>query len=547
MGFLREIPAGTPDDLKLTPAEVEKSEALSHLAWGFFLQYEGQASFDRISSHYLKAVEVFPESRLVLKRLISPWLVSGEHGKIADALAPIAKQKPRNARLQLLVVTALRADGRNNQGADLLRDALERNDWSTPSLLPELVDILLADDRQEELARLMRRIRKSKAMRYSFGGAYASALFYDAQCSHDDWGKLSKRSQAKLLRLRDRHVVSAATQITPDLDPRSLGHMLSLLVQQEAWEEACSVMERLETGGYDLTGRHYVHYVQALLGLGEYDDALDLASQLRDGFSLRPPTMFLLGRIFQDSNFPEQAAHWYESVVLAVPGMKPPRIRLAYLCLRLERPEKGLVALQTLRTGGPRLLFLRARLQQAAGRSSTAFDLACRAERIARASNDESFLDAGFLLPFAVICEEAGQWDRALAAAQHALHRNPNNPACQNFLGYILADRGLDLPEAERLIHRAIACRPENVPYLDSLAWVFHKQGRRKPARRVIEKALRLANVSQRDPVILDHAGDIYHANHLKILARLYWSMAQAASPDPALQKRLEKKLTDLR
>lgn len=112
-------------------------------------------------------------------------------------------------------------------------------------------------------------------------------------------------------------------------------------------------------------------------------------------------------------------------------------------------------------------------------------------------------------LQYAVMSERAGDLAAAEDSFRYLLDKDPDNANILNYLGYSLADRGLKLAEAEALIARAVKAEPSNGAYLDSLAWVHFKQGRYADARKEINAAL--AIISD-DPILWDHAGDIYAA-----------------------------------
>src|SRR5205085_8281459 len=93
---------------------------------------------------------------------------------------------------------------------------------------------------------------------------------------------------------------------------------------------------------------------------------------------------------------------------------------------------------------------------------------------------------------------ELEQIDKAAEQLKALLAKDPNNPTYNNDLGYIWADRGMNLAEAEKLIRKAIeedrkqrkaspSLRPEedrdSSAYLDSLGWVLFKQGKAKEAK----------------------------------------------------------------
>lgn len=117
------------------------------------------------------------------------------------------------------------------------------------------------------------------------------------------------------------------------------------------------------------------------------------------------------------------------------------------------------------------------------------------------------------------------------------LERNPGDAAALNYLGYALADRGLKLGEAEDLIRRAIALDPKNGAYLDSLGWVYFRQGKSREAVKELRAAL---EVLSDDETVWDHLGDAYASLSEEVLAWNSWKISQMLKP---LQKGLEDKI----
>ncbi|MFZ0618572.1 MAG: tetratricopeptide repeat protein, partial [Candidatus Acidiferrales bacterium] len=130
------------------------------------------------------------------------------------------------------------------------------------------------------------------------------------------------------------------------------------------------------------------------------------------------------------------------------------------------------------------------------------------------------------------IYEREKKFDQAEQEFQKALQVNPNNAPVLNYYGYMLADRGIRLPEATALIERAVTQDPANGAYLDSLGWAYYKQNKLTEAEENLRKAVaREAN----DPTILSHLGDIYMKQGKTELAAETWEKAlsewQKASP----------------
>ena len=114
-----------------------------------------------------------------------------------------------------------------------------------------------------------------------------------------------------------------------------------------------------------------------------------------------------------------------------------------------------------------------------------------------------------------------------------------------NYLGYILANRGLRLDEAKAMIEKALEQSPENGAFLDSLGWVYFRQGNYRKARYYVEKALQFEDTSA---AIHDHLGDIYHRIGMKRRAIQYWERAlEMEDVTPGETEEILQKLQDAR
>ena len=107
--------------------------------------------------------------------------------------------------------------------------------------------------------------------------------------------------------------------------------------------------------------------------------------------------------------------------------------------------------------------------------------------------------------------------------------------AC-NDLGYHLADGSRSLPEAERLIRRAIAVdradrhksgdmEPISGSLLDSAAWLLFRQEKLTEARDLLERVSHMADGGS-DGVVWDHLGDVRYRLGDKDKARAAWQEA---------------------
>jgi tetratricopeptide (TPR) repeat protein len=156
---------------------------------------------------------------------------------------------------------------------------------------------------------------------------------------------------------------------------------------------------------------------------------------------------------------------------------------------------------------------------------------------------------AWFLL--GAIYDAQKRYDEAEAMFKKSLAITPSDAMVLNYYGYMLADRGVRLDEALTMIHKAVTEDPANGAYLDSLGWVYFKQGKLSDAEQYLEQAVAHSN---EDPTILGHLGDVYakmgqseQAQQVWEKALVQWQKALPADYEPSQVSQLQAKLKDLK
>jgi tetratricopeptide (TPR) repeat protein len=155
------------------------------------------------------------------------------------------------------------------------------------------------------------------------------------------------------------------------------------------------------------------------------------------------------------------------------------------------------------------------------------------------------------------------QIDQATEQLQKLLANKPDDPGYNNDLGYIWADNDVKLPEAEKLIRKALALdrkrraanasltqdekERDNGAYLDSLGWVLFKQKKYKEAKDALLKAVDDKNSQHIE--IYDHLGDVHLMLGERDLAIQAWRKGlevvgegrREAERKAVVEKKLEK------
>ncbi|RPI29156.1 MAG: tetratricopeptide repeat protein [Acidobacteria bacterium] len=142
------------------------------------------------------------------------------------------------------------------------------------------------------------------------------------------------------------------------------------------------------------------------------------------------------------------------------------------------------------------------------------------------------------------IYERQEQYGDAETSFKKVLEKNPRHAPVLNYLGYMLADRGIRLDEAKDYINRAVALDPHNGAYLDSLGWVYFKLKEYEQAERFLRQAVEL---NGDDSTILEHLGDVYGKLGRYDEAGQYYEKSVSQSKESDERKRVQGKLTGVK
>lgn len=294
------------------------------------------------------------------------------------------------------------------------------------------------------------------------------------------------------------------------------------------------------------------------LKLNDPDRALAIILQYPDD----PDLALEAAALFLSQEFPDHAAQLLDPLA----EQKPiPVDALFYLALleyeNRDNPEQALVYLKAIPANHPlyeRSLLFRIHALYQSGQEDAARSLCAKAIEqfpnqpefpLALAEIDErqgdlpkaleTLLAAGSTWPdntvllyrLGALYERMEKRDQALATMEKIIHLEPEHADALNFLGYTLADEGRDLERAEVLIQNALRIKPDNGYYVDSLAWVYYRQGKISQAWQEIRRAVHFVET---DAVIWEHYGDIAKALGLPGEARKGYSKALELEGDNA-------------
>ncbi|HET7437232.1 MAG TPA: tetratricopeptide repeat protein [Thermoanaerobaculia bacterium] len=123
------------------------------------------------------------------------------------------------------------------------------------------------------------------------------------------------------------------------------------------------------------------------------------------------------------------------------------------------------------------------------------------------------------------------------------LEKQPQHAQTLNYLGYMWAESGVNLDRAQDMLTRAVSQQPRNGAFIDSLGWLYFRQGKLDLAERYLTDATRLL---PRDATVHEHLADVLVRRGEGDRALQLYRLALSLDPDPKESETLRTKIAEL-
>jgi Flp pilus assembly protein TadD len=254
------------------------------------------------------------------------------------------------------------------------------------------------------------------------------------------------------------------------------------------------------------------------------------------GLNYRDPdaVRYLLGQMSEEQKQWPQAIQYYESIKGSDHEL-PARMRTANALAKQGKVDEALTFLRRVADerpdDEPQLIVAEAQILRDAHRHNDAFKLLSEAL-------DKQPDQPDFLYDLALTAEKLERFDLLEANLRKLIQVKPDHAHAYNALGYSFAERNIRLPEARKLIEKALEISPEDYFIIDSLGWVLYREGDLKGAAR----ELRRAYDGRPDAEIGAHLGEVLWALGERDEARRIWDESLKAGPEnETLQKTIKR------
>lgn len=151
--------------------------------------------------------------------------------------------------------------------------------------------------------------------------------------------------------------------------------------------------------------------------------------------------------------------------------------------------------------------------------------------------------EARLLIARAGVEERRGEWRRALSVAEKLLQHDRRSVEALNFLGFVAADHGDDIPRALKRLQAAATLNPGTGAIIDSLGWAYFHSGDLPHATFFLEEAGRL---EPGDAEIQEHIGDLYAKRQDQARALQAYQKALTLAPPDHLERELRERIRTL-
>jgi tetratricopeptide (TPR) repeat protein len=245
---------------------------------------------------------------------------------------------------------------------------------------------------------------------------------------------------------------------------------------------------------------------------------------------------------YRDGKQYEKATQVAQQAALAMPKDKSVQLMLAGQLADTGKPDEGIKLAKAQLRGNAEdrdVILVLAQIYTRLRRWKDASEQIDAAEALSTKPDDKIYI---YFLRGAMD-ERQKHYDSAEEQFRKILAIDSNNSMTLNYLGYMLADRGVRLDEALTMVQKAVQ--------LDPLGWVYFKMGQYALAEANLRKA---SDRISTDPQVHDHLGELYEKTGRLKLAAAQWEQSLQeyartvpADAEPSDVSKVQKKLDSAR
>lgn len=537
--------AATADDQDRLPKQALSEQVLYELLLGEIAAQRGQGAV--AAQTYLDLAKRTRDPR-VARRAVE-MANFARMPELALEAAKLWHETDPDSAAALQMVTAFLVSTRHvNQAEPYLEKLLASKGASPANGFMQLNRLLAGNPDKETNLRVVRKLAKrypdlpnahfavSQAALLANDEALALSEIRRASDLRPDWD-ISAVFEAQILQKKSPEAAIQHLQRYLEMYPDKHDVRLNyarMLVAEKRYAEAREQFEKLLAESPD---NGEVIYAVGLLAFQLRDYATAESSMrrlLEIGYRDPDGVRYVLGQIADEQRQWTKAVGWYEKIQRGEHYL-PSRLRAAQAIAKQGKVAEARAYLHAVKADGDQakvqLITAEAQILRDAGMAGEALTLLGRALE-GRPNQPELLYD------MALTAEKLDRFDLLEENLRKVIKAKPDYAHAYNALGYSLADRNERLPEARKLIEKALELSPNDSFIIDSMGWVLYREGDLKGATRYLRRAYN----GQPDAEIGAHLGEVLWVGGEHDEARRIWKEALKSHPDnETLQKTVKR------
>jgi tetratricopeptide (TPR) repeat protein len=530
------------------PASAASRPADASAAYHFMLGYQAELSqnSEQALKEYQAALKADPTALSVKARLASLHFSLGDVPNALRYAEEVADGRPDDARMLIHMAGILASGGKGEKALSVIDRAIELEPDAGEAYFSRGL-LLLNLKRPAEAEQAMRagiaRSPENAVGHYHLGRILLEAgKIDDAMASFERAITANSAFEPAYLALASMHearhekdqAIAVLKRYLQHVNPRNreIRHQLVRIhVEAKDYQGARKELEQLiAEDPSDLDAQ-----LRMALIHGEQKEYAQAIDRLNGILKVRPAELKVrdyLGYIYEESKDTGKALETYKLNVQLEPTFYEGHLHLGVLYYRLKRfPEANehlgrAIALNPKQPESHIVQGLAYLQQEQYDKSAEVFQEGIR--------HNPKNADLHFNLGTAY--DKLDRFDEVVRAMETAIQLDPHHADALNYLGYSYAERGIRIDQALSLTKQAVALKPDNGYYVDSLGWAFFKSGQLAEALTELKRAAVLVGD---DPVIYEHLGDIYAKQQRLSDAREAW--LHALELDPTNHKLMDR------
>ncbi len=539
-----------PLSSSLTRAQPKRvaSHPDSAATYHFMLGYQAELAqdIDTALREYQTALQTDPQSSDVKSRMAGIYFGMGDLSNAAQYAEEVGEGTGQDARLMTQMAGILAGAGKPDRALVFLDRAIEREPERGESYFSKsviLLNLKRAAEAEQTVKQGLHYAQDSPLGHYYLGrisvetdNPEQALASFDRAIAVNPAFEPAYLAQSTLYESRQEKdkAIGVLQKYLRHVNPRNKDvrqHLVQLYIATKDYAGGLAELEKMvREDPTDLDAQ-----LRIALIYGEKKEFLKAIEQLTVILQARPDELKIreyLGYLYEEAKEFPKAIDAYTQNIQLDPLFIESHLHLGALQYRLKNyPEATLHLREAVRLNPkqpePHIVLGLSYLQtEQFQKASEAFEEGVR--------HNPNNADLHFNLGTAY--DKLNRFDDVVRAMETALSLNPQHADALNYLGYSYADRGIKIDQALSLTKQAVALKPENGYYVDSLGWAFYKSGMYVEALQEIKRAVALVGD---DPVIYEHLGEIYVRQNKMTDAREAWM--RSLELDPSNEKLVQR------